>query len=131
MPTLLNVTKILVHSICPSLAAQINGVKPAISVELTSEPNKYQTNYEWEQSQTFEKSRIKVIKPELIRQFAAAFREKLNTGLTRTQGVNTIPRVGPGGGAVSQTATPGVNAPASNAPTGGGGFSSGGGSGGY
>ena len=100
-------------------------------VELTSEPNKYQTNYQWEQSQIFEKSRIKVIKPELIRQFAAAFREKLNTGLTRTQGVNTIPRIGPSGGAVSQTATPGVNAPASNAPTGGGGLSSGGGSGGY
>jgi hypothetical protein len=97
-----------------------------------SDPRKYITNYQYEQDKKAKASRIKVVRPDIIAEFARAYKTKLNAGLSRTTSISvTTPNaavaraagqttnLGSTGGTSYSTGTPGGGT--SSAPSGGGG----------
>ena len=52
-----------------------------------SDPRKYISNYEWEHNTKLKQTPIRVVRPELIDEFARAYKAKLNEGLSRTSGI--------------------------------------------
>ena len=97
-----------------------------------SDPRKYITYYEHEQDMKAKASRIKVVRPDIIAEFARAYKTKLNAGLSRTTSISvTTPNaavaraagqttnLGSTGGTSYSTGTPGGGT--SSAPSGGGG----------
>lgn len=83
------------------------------------EPMNYVSNYQSAIRVNDEKSRIKIVRPELIEDFVKEFKRKLNQGLTRvgsTNGIISTASTGGGGGFSS-----GGSAGGGGAPSGGGG----------
>lgn len=53
-----------------------------------SDPRKYITNYQHEQNKKIKASRIKVVRPDIVADFARAYKAKLNEGLSRTSSIS-------------------------------------------